>query len=68
MNIPPGTQSEQRLRLRGKGIPAKSGPGNLYIVTKIVIPKVISSEEKKLVEQLAEKSPFTPRTDNHVFV
>ncbi|KJS88180.1 MAG: hypothetical protein JM58_02055 [Peptococcaceae bacterium BICA1-8] len=67
MNIPPGTQSEQRLRLRGKGIPAKSGLGDLYIVTKILIPKVITSEEKELVEQLAEKSQFNPRTDNKVF-
>jgi len=61
MNIPPGTQSEQRLRLRGKGLPAISGSGDLYVIIKIAIPKNISNEEKELVEQLAGKSPFNPR-------
>lgn len=58
VKIAPGTQPEQKLRLRGKGVP-KLGTdfrGDAYITVKIKIPTNISGKEKELVEQLAELS------------
>lgn len=61
--IPPGTSSGQRLRLRGQGVPAhKETPaGDLFVVVKVVVPKGIDDESRRLIESFAEKNPMTPR-------
>lgn len=62
LTIPPGSQSGQKLRLKGKGMPAKKGGrGNLYAVLKIVVPKTLSEAERELMEKLREVSEFQPR-------
>lgn len=63
MTIPPGTQSGQRFRLKGKGIPKKNRPGDLYIKIRIVVPKEVQGEERKLLERLAQISQFKPRSE-----
>ena len=55
---PAGTASSQKLRVRGRGL-GKSG--DLFVVTKIVVPGKISDAQKKLWEQLAKESKFNPR-------
>jgi len=57
MTIPPGTNSNARLRLRGKGLK----DGDLYVRLRIVVPAELTDEEKALFEQLKEKSRFNPR-------
>ncbi len=63
LKIKPGTQSGQRLRLKGRGLPRKAGEenGDLYAVVKIVVPERLTAEEKSLFEKLASVSRFTPR-------
>jgi curved DNA-binding protein len=62
IRIPPGTQSGQKLRVRGRGLPLRDGEkGDLIIVTKVEVPTQISDEERKLWEQLARDSKFNPR-------
>lgn len=63
ITIPAGTESGQRLRLRGKGMPQKRGlePGDLVAVIRIVVPKQMSAHEKSLFEELAKASTFRPR-------
>jgi curved DNA-binding protein len=62
IKIPPGTQNGQRLRVRGRGLPARDKePGDLYVVARIQMPKEITDAEKKLWEQLARESHFNPR-------
>ncbi|WP_435017602.1 DnaJ C-terminal domain-containing protein [Tundrisphaera sp. TA3] len=63
MPIPPGTSSGQKLRLRGQGVPAsKSQPeGDLYIVPRVVVPKGIDEESRKLIEEFAARNPSRPR-------
>jgi curved DNA-binding protein len=62
IKIPAGTQSGQKLRVRGRGLPARSGPrGDLLVVTQIAVPAKVSDAEKKLWEQLARESKFKPR-------
>ena len=62
VKLQPGTQSGQRLRLRGKGFPKKSGGhGDLYVRIRIEVPKNLSSRERQLFEELAKTSAFHPR-------
>jgi curved DNA-binding protein len=58
IKIPAGTQSGQKLRVRGRGLPPS---GDLIVVTKIVVPAKMSDGEKKLWEQLKRESKLNPR-------
>ena len=62
IKIPPGTQSGQKLRVRGRGLPGRdSAPGDLIVVTRIAVPPKLTDDERKLWEKLADKSSFNPR-------
>lgn len=62
VTIPAGTSSGQKLRLRGKGVPQRSGErGDLYIQVKVVVPKTVDAASKKLIEQFAEHTSHDPR-------
>jgi len=55
VKIPPGTQPEQKLRLRAKGVP-KLGTdtrGDAFITVKVKIPTAVSGREKELIEEIA---------------
>lgn len=55
--IPPGTSSGTRMRLKAKG----SDGGDLFIAIRIVVPKELDDESRKLVEEFARLNPGTPR-------
>jgi curved DNA-binding protein len=61
VNVPAGSQSGQRLRLTGLGLPGNP-PGDFYVVLKIVMPDKITPEAKELYEQLAKDASFNPRS------
>lgn len=62
LKIPAGSQAGQRLRLRGQGLNKRSGGrGDEYVRLKIVLPKSVSAEEKKLWEELRSASSLRPR-------
>jgi curved DNA-binding protein len=64
MTIPPGAQSGQRFRLRGKGFPQERGErGDLYATVHIVVPKTLTADEQALFQQLAQRSSFNPRQE-----
>jgi len=56
MKIPAGTQSGTRMRLKDKGFQSLTyhRRGAQYVILNIEVPKNISDEHKKLVEQLRE--------------
>ena len=60
IKIAPGTHAGKVLRLRGKGIPDVNGygRGDIMVVVDITIPTSLTSEEKKLVNELADKPHF----------
>jgi curved DNA-binding protein len=63
MRIPPNSQSGQKMRLRGRGLPGAT-PGDQYIQLKLVVPPANSPEVRALYEQMKEKFPdFNPRAD-----
>jgi curved DNA-binding protein len=62
LKVPPGSQSGQKMRLRGKGMPnPKGSAGNLYVLLNIMVPRHPSAREKELFEKLQETSSFNPR-------
>jgi molecular chaperone DnaJ len=59
VNVPKGTQTGTRLRLRAKGIPHVSGRGHgdLLVTVKAEVPHKLSQEQQALVEQLDQTMP-----------
>ena len=54
MQVPPGAQSGQKLRLRGRGLPGQP-PGDAYVQLKIVLPPASSPEARALYEDMRAK-------------
>jgi molecular chaperone DnaJ len=69
--VPEGTQAGETFRLRGRGMPDVTGRGprgDLLVTVKVITPKKLSREQKKLLEQLQatlpkEKFVPTPRDE-----
>jgi curved DNA-binding protein len=62
VRVPAHSQSGQRLRLSGRGLPRPAGGnGDLLAQLKIVTPATLSERERALYEQLAAASVFNPR-------
>jgi curved DNA-binding protein len=62
VQVPPGTSSGRRLRLRGRGMPNPRGtPGDLFAEVKIVVPSTVDGRERELYEELSRVSTFDPR-------
>ena len=57
--VPESTQSGATFTLRGRGMPDVSGRGrgNLVVRVKLVTPKKLTREQKKLLEELAATMP-----------
>ena len=62
IKIEPGTQPGKTLRLRDKGLDPVRGYGNekgdLIVNISVYVPKTLSKEEKKAVEQFKESDNF----------
>ncbi|WP_089721879.1 DnaJ C-terminal domain-containing protein [Candidatus Entotheonella palauensis] len=62
VKIPAGSSSGRQIRLKGRGFPnPPGGAGDLYAEIEIAVPKVLSDDERRLFEELAERSTFQPR-------
>ena len=63
----PGVQPGQMMRLKGKGIKSlnSNSYGDLYVKLELVIPKTVSSKQKKLMQDFQKevdkeaKNPFS---------
>ena len=67
LKIPAGTQSNQRFRLRGHGLPSVGKPderGDLYANVEVDIPKSLSDEEKQHYEALREELKAAPKAES----
>lgn len=54
LTIPAGTQNGEKMRLKGKGIENVNTKrkGDMYVITKIIIPEKLSRDQRKLFEEL----------------
>jgi molecular chaperone DnaJ len=64
LKIPPGTQSGQKFRLRGKGAPSLRGelPGNQIVEVRVIVPRVADERSKEILRELARLNPENPRS------
>ncbi|MBK1718001.1 DnaJ C-terminal domain-containing protein [Thiocystis violacea] len=60
LKIPPGSQSGQKLRLKGRGLPGDP-PGDEILVLEIVTPPATSDAAREIYRRMAEQLPFDPR-------
>lgn len=62
LTVPPGTSSGSKLRIKGRGIERGEEQGDQYVVIKVIVPKELDEDDRKLVETLASKHPMNVRT------
>ncbi|WP_295581159.1 DnaJ C-terminal domain-containing protein [uncultured Lamprocystis sp.] len=62
LKIAPGSQTGQRLRLKGRGLPGDP-PGDEMVLLEIVVPLAKTAEAKRVYEHMAEQLPFNPRAE-----
>jgi curved DNA-binding protein len=60
LTIPPGAQSGQKLRLRGRGMPA-SPNGDQLVIVRLVTPAAETSKAREAYERMKRELPFDPR-------
>jgi curved DNA-binding protein len=60
VTVPAGSQAGRKLRLKGRGIPARQ-PGDLYLILEVVLPPANNDRARGLYEQMAREMAFNPR-------
>ncbi len=64
LKIPPGTQSGQKFRLRGKGAPSpkRKQSGDQLVEVVVVLPEIQDERSKELLREFASLHPENPRS------
>ncbi|WP_395342016.1 DnaJ C-terminal domain-containing protein [Ningiella sp. W23] len=60
LTIPKNSKTGQKMRLKSRGIPAKS-PGDLFLVLNVVLPKADNDKAQKAYAAFKEALNFNPR-------
>jgi len=60
LKIPPGSQGGKKLRLKGRGIPARE-PGDFYVELRIALPPADDDKSRHAYEALRREFAFNPR-------
>jgi curved DNA-binding protein len=60
VNIPKGSQTGNKLRLKAKGIPGKPA-GDLFVTLRIVLPEANTESARKLYQDMEKELSFNPR-------
>ncbi len=63
MKLAPDSQSGQKLRLKGRGLPGSPAAGDQYAILKIEVPPPKTDEQRQVYQKMAEVMPFNPRKD-----
>jgi curved DNA-binding protein len=61
LKVPAGSAQGRKMRLKGRGIPAKQA-GDLYVVLQIALPEADTEQAKKLYRQMQDELDFNPRS------
>ena len=65
LSIPPNSQADKKLRLKGRGLPGKA-PGDLFVVLKVVLPPANTDRAREAYRQMQKQFEFDPRTGAEV--
>lgn len=60
VNVPAGSQTGRKLRLRGRGLPAKDA-GDMFLLLEVVLPPATSAKGRELYQTMARDLAFNPR-------
>lgn len=60
LQIPAGSQTGRKLRLRGRGIPGRE-PGDLYVLLQLVLPPAADEPAREAYRAMARDLAFNPR-------
>ena len=63
LKIPPGTQSGQKLRMRGKGVPSATHDGirgDQIVTVEMVVPQLRDERSKEILREFAKLNPEDP--------
>ncbi len=63
LKVPAGTTSGTRFRIKGRGVVAAKGTGDLLVTVEIVVPKNLSPAERSAIEALAAVTDWAPRNE-----
>lgn len=55
VQIPPGTQPGERLRLRGQGIATERRAGDLFVEVQVTVPRELSEEQRAELAETARR-------------
>jgi DnaJ-class molecular chaperone len=58
--VPPGSAG-RTFRLKGKGLPSQTGPGDLYATPRVVLPDEPDPELEALMRRWRDTKPYDPR-------
>jgi DnaJ-class molecular chaperone len=61
VTVPPRSSSGRVLRLKGKGLPTRSGAGDLLVTPRIVIPEAADGELEALMQRWRDEKRKSPR-------
>ena len=63
LKIPKGSNGGKRMRLRGKGVPAKGDgePGDQYVTLRVVLPDNLDAELVQFIEKWGTTHAYNPR-------
>jgi len=61
LKVAPGTPSGRTMRVRGRGVPAKSGTGDLLVTVDVAVPSELSDEAREALEKFAAVASEDPR-------
>ena len=63
VTVPPGSGAGRKLRLKGRGIPSSSAPGDLYLELEPAVPGAVTDAQRNAWKALAAAYPgFDPRS------
>jgi DnaJ-class molecular chaperone len=63
LSVPAGTGSGRTFRLKGKGLAAKRGTGDLLVSVRIVLPEQSNPELDELMRKWRDEKPYDPRKE-----
>ena len=55
VQIPPGTQPGERLRLRGQGVETSTRRGDLFVEVQVTVPRSLTDEQREALEEAARR-------------
>lgn len=61
VTVPPGSNTGQTLRLKGRGVKSKAGTGDQLVKLNVVLPERMDEELKSFAERWRESHRYDPR-------